>query len=252
MSGETLLVELFTEELPPKALKRIGNAFAQGIAGGLESRGLLTAGFVSQSFATPRRLAVLIKDALAKATDRQGHKKLMPASVAFDAKGNSYIADSYNARIRKVDPSGIISTFGPAGTPGTDYYNSVVVTPDGTLYLGWSHSSAIGTTAYIAKVGTDGSFTTVAGNGKLCRFTRQPEYPNGPALNAPLCSISGMRSDAEGNLYITDVYYGVILKLAAGNLTRVAGSAVAIDSNEGSPLRWTPTRLGTVRTVVPS
>lgn len=159
-----------------------------------------------------------------------------PGAVAFDAKGNSYIADSYNARIRKVDPSGIISTFGPAGTPGTDYYNSVVVTPDGTLYLGWSHSSAIGTTAYIAKVGTDGSFTTVAGNGKLCRFTRQPEYPNGPALNAPLCSISGMRSDAEGNLYITDVYYGVILKLAAGNLTRVAGSAVAIDSNEGDPV----------------
>lgn len=157
-----------------------------------------------------------------------------PGAVAFDAKGNSYIADSSSARIRKVDPSGTISTFGPTGTPGMDYYNSVVVTPDGTLYLGWTHvTPSIGASAYIVKVGADGSFTTVAGNGKVCGFTRKAEYPDGPALNAPLCTIFGMRSDAAGNLFITDGSYGVVLKFAAGNLTRVAGSSEAIDWNEG-------------------
>lgn len=161
-----------------------------------------------------------------------------PGAVAFDAKGNTYIADSSSARIRKVDTSGTISTFGPTGTPGMDYYNFVVVTPDGTLYLGWTHvTPSIGSSAYIVKVGTDGSFTTVAGNGKVCGFTPKTEYPDGPALNAPLCAIFGMRSDAAGNLFITDGSYGgVILKFAAGNLTRVAGSAVAIDSYEGDPV----------------
>ena len=68
MSTETLLVELGTEELPPKALKSLGLAFRDGIVDGLQQREL-GHGEV-QWFATPRRLAVLIDDVQLQAADK--------------------------------------------------------------------------------------------------------------------------------------------------------------------------------------
>jgi glycyl-tRNA synthetase beta chain len=84
-----LLVELFTEELPPKVLKKLGDAFANGIHSGLVSRGLVAADAKLEMFATPRRLAVCIADVAGVAADRAESKKLMPAKVAFDAAGNA-------------------------------------------------------------------------------------------------------------------------------------------------------------------
>ena len=55
----TLLVELFCEELPPKALQRLGEAFAEGLRRGLAKREMLSEDSAAQSFATPRRLAAL-------------------------------------------------------------------------------------------------------------------------------------------------------------------------------------------------
>lgn len=83
-----LLVELFTEELPPKALKALGEAFARGIASGLAERGLLGPGHEIKAYCTPRRLAVHISAVLASSFDREQTRKLMPAKVAFDAAGN--------------------------------------------------------------------------------------------------------------------------------------------------------------------
>ena len=60
--NHTLLVELFTEELPPKALAKLGEAFSAGITNGLQTRGFLNANSITTSFATPRRLAVSISD----------------------------------------------------------------------------------------------------------------------------------------------------------------------------------------------
>jgi len=88
----TLLVELFTEELPPKALKKLGEAFADGIAGGLSSRDFFTADSVVTGFATPRRLAVLITHVLSAAPDAEVVDKLMPVRVARDASGQPSIA----------------------------------------------------------------------------------------------------------------------------------------------------------------
>ncbi|HWP90295.1 MAG TPA: glycine--tRNA ligase subunit beta, partial [Burkholderiales bacterium] len=59
-----LLVELFTEELPPKALRRLGEAFADAIVAGLAARGLSEKTAARTVFATPRRLAVKIADVL--------------------------------------------------------------------------------------------------------------------------------------------------------------------------------------------
>ena len=80
----TLLVELFTEELPPKALKKLGEAFADGIATGLSSRDFLEAGSVVTGFATPRRLAVAITRVRAIAPDKAFKEKLLPVNLAFD------------------------------------------------------------------------------------------------------------------------------------------------------------------------
>ncbi len=62
MSAATLLVELFTEELPPKALGRLGEAFAAGLEAGLAKRGFLSDGSARTGYATPRlvRIALLV------------------------------------------------------------------------------------------------------------------------------------------------------------------------------------------------
>ena len=83
----TLLVELLTEELPPKALLRLGDAFAEGIAAGLKSRGYVDAGSAAIPFATPRRLAVAITHVRHVAPDAEVVDKLMPLKVARDATG---------------------------------------------------------------------------------------------------------------------------------------------------------------------
>ena len=87
-SGATLLVELLTEELPPKALKALGQSFADRIVEGLLQAGLTTRDASAVTiFATPRRLGVAISDVLDRAPDRIETKKLMPARVAYDASG---------------------------------------------------------------------------------------------------------------------------------------------------------------------
>ncbi|MFZ3288888.1 MAG: glycine--tRNA ligase subunit beta [Telluria sp.] len=84
----TLLVELLTEELPPKALDKLGAAFAAGIVNGLKSRDFLDPGSVATAYATPRRLAVSITCVRAGSPDKSIREKVLPVSVALDAAGN--------------------------------------------------------------------------------------------------------------------------------------------------------------------
>ena len=83
----SLLVELFTEELPPKALSTLGLNFSSTLFEELVSSGFAPKTAVAKSFATPRRLAVLIPSVIAESPGREETKKLMPAKVAFDATG---------------------------------------------------------------------------------------------------------------------------------------------------------------------
>jgi glycyl-tRNA synthetase beta chain len=87
MTTATLVVELGTEELPPKALKALGEAFAATLAEALRTRGFLTADSRVTPFATPRRLAVAITATLAVTPDAEVVDKLMPAKVAYTADG---------------------------------------------------------------------------------------------------------------------------------------------------------------------
>ena len=83
----TLLVELLTEELPPKALARLGDAFAEGIAQRLAARDLIEGELSFERYATPRRLAVTIKNVRNVAPEKQVREKVLPVSVALDANG---------------------------------------------------------------------------------------------------------------------------------------------------------------------
>ncbi|WP_454874749.1 glycine--tRNA ligase subunit beta [Paraburkholderia xenovorans] len=83
----TLLVELLTEELPPKALARLGDAFAEGIAQRLAARDLVEGELSFERYATPRRLAVTIKNVRAVAPEKHVREKVLPVSVALDKDG---------------------------------------------------------------------------------------------------------------------------------------------------------------------
>ena len=82
-----LLVELFVEELPPKALKKLGEAFATVLADSLKGQGLAGADAAVTAFASPRRLAVHVTDVATQAADKAQRIKLMPVAVALGADG---------------------------------------------------------------------------------------------------------------------------------------------------------------------
>jgi glycyl-tRNA synthetase beta chain len=105
MAKDTLLVELVTEELPPKALPRLGETFAAKILAGLRGRELVQAGAPMRWFATPRRLAVTVPGVLGQAPQRQVTEKIMPLAVAFGADGKPSAA-----LLKKLEAKGIAAT----------------------------------------------------------------------------------------------------------------------------------------------
>ncbi|UCV11134.1 glycine--tRNA ligase subunit beta [Dechloromonas denitrificans] len=89
MTVQNLLVELFVEELPPKALKKLGEVFAQTLANSLKNAGLTASTAAVTAFASPRRLAAHVTDVAAVAADKPVVQKLMPVAVGLDATGNA-------------------------------------------------------------------------------------------------------------------------------------------------------------------
>ena len=87
MSSASLLVELFVEELPPKALKKLGDAFAGVLRDQLVAQGLAEAGSVLTAYASPRRLAAHLSHVAERAADKAVSQKLMPVAVGLDAAG---------------------------------------------------------------------------------------------------------------------------------------------------------------------
>ena len=85
----SLLVELQTEELPPKALKKLSEAFAQNLTKSLASQHFLADGGQTTVYGSPRRLAALVTNVLAKSPDEAFKQKLVPVKVGLDADGNA-------------------------------------------------------------------------------------------------------------------------------------------------------------------
>src|SRR5450830_619090 len=120
MSQQNLLVELFVEELPPKALKKLGESFAGVLAEQLKAQGLAAADSVTTAFASPRRLA-------AQAADRAVQQKLMPVSVGLDAAGNATPALLKKLAALGADASAVAGLKrAPDGKAEALFYDSVV------------------------------------------------------------------------------------------------------------------------------
>ncbi len=139
MTIQNLLVELFVEELPPKALQKLGDAFASVLADQLKAQGLATAASVATPFASPRRLAAHVTDVADKAADKAVQQKLMPVAVGLDAVGNATPAllkklQALGADVS--DPAAAVAALKRAQDGKTEalFYDSVV--PGATLQEG--------------------------------------------------------------------------------------------------------------------
>ncbi|QWV93144.1 putative Ig domain-containing protein [Geomonas oryzisoli] len=151
-----------------------------------------------------------------------------PGSVSIDADGNLYIADSYNARIRKVDPSGIISTVAGTGEKGYSGDGLPAVAAglenplgvrafNGSLYISGGNR--------VRKVDSQGEISTLAGNGA-------PGFSGdyGPATAAALNFPTAVWIDPDGTVLISDSGNGRIRLVYPG----APDTAVLIDSGANS------------------
>ena len=139
MTTQNLLVELFVEELPPKALRKLGDAFAAVLAEQLTTLGLAGAASEVTAYASPRRLAAHVTEVADKAADKAVQQKLMPVAVGLDAAGNATPAllkklQALGADVS--DPAAVVATLKRAqdGKAEALFYDSVV--PGATLAAG--------------------------------------------------------------------------------------------------------------------
>ena len=159
-----------------------------------------------------------------------------PWGVAPDGSGNLYFADNFNHRIRKVDPSGNISTVAGTGTSGfsgdgtaavaAQLHNPYGVALDGSgnLYIADRDNQRI------RKVDSTGNITTVAGTG-----TSGFSGDGAAATAAQLHNPYGVALDGSGNLYIADRDNQRIRKVdSTGNITTVAGTGTSGFSGDGA------------------
>ena len=127
MTTKNLLVELFVEELPPKALKKLGDAFAGVLFEQLKAQGLTAADSVLTSFASPRRLAAHVTAVAAQGTDKAVSQKLMPVTVGLDASGNATPALLKKLQALGADASVVASLKrAPDGKAEALFYDSMV------------------------------------------------------------------------------------------------------------------------------
>ena len=127
ITTSSLLLELFVEELPPKALKKLGDAFAGVLFEQLQSQGLATADSQLTAYASPRRLAAHITAVLSQGADKLVSQKLMPVAVGLDATGQATPALLKKLQALGADASAVAGLKrAPDGKAEALFYDSLV------------------------------------------------------------------------------------------------------------------------------
>ena len=160
-----------------------------------------------------------------------------PFGVVADSAGNLYIQDTLNARIRKVDTTGKITTIAGNGTSGFAGDGGPAIDAELSLNQGARFDAAgnlfvadCGNGA-IRKIDTNGIITTVAGNG-----TDGYSGDGGPATTAQLNCPSGVAVDTAGELFIADYLNNRVRKVdASGIITTIAGTGTPGFTGDGGP-----------------
>jgi sugar lactone lactonase YvrE len=160
-----------------------------------------------------------------------------PAAIAFDSKGNLYIADAGNNRIRRVGRDGIITTVAGVGRrgyrgDGGPAALALLNSPTG-IAVGFGDSVFVADTGNnrVRMISADGTISTFAGTGDAGYAG-----DGGVATQAVLNSPEGLAVDAEGNLYVADTFNGRVRRVDLdGVITTVAGDGVQGYSGDGGP-----------------
>jgi glycyl-tRNA synthetase beta chain len=127
MTTHNLLIELFVEELPPKALQKLGDAFSGVLFEQLKAQGLTAANSVVTAYASPRRLAAHITAVSALAADKAVQQKLMPVTVGLDASGNATPALLKKLQALGAGPEAVAQLKrAPDGKAEALFYDSIV------------------------------------------------------------------------------------------------------------------------------
>lgn len=133
--------------------------------------------------------------------------------IAIDSAGMIYVADSSNNRIRKITPSGTVTTYAGIGdcSDGICSPQSIAIDSSGTMYVANGNNT-------IYKISSGGTITFLAGTGSS-------GYANGPGSSAQFNGPAGIAVDTSGNAYVADLFNNRIRKIAPdGTVSTFAGS----------------------------
>jgi sugar lactone lactonase YvrE len=156
--------------------------------------------------------------------------------LAIDASGNIYFSEQSNHKIKKINTSGIVTTYVGTGAMGfagdgglataakLNNPTGICIDAMGNLYIADSNNHRI------RKVSTNGIITTVAGNG-----TGGVTGEGGPAILASMSVPESVITDSSGNIYFCDAGYRVCKIAPSGTLTRIAGTGLIGFSGDGGP-----------------
>ena len=155
----------------------------------------------------------------------------LPDGIAVDGAGNIYVADLGNARIRKIDPQGMVTTLagsgvagfadGPAQTARFDSPAGLAVDAEGNVYVADLKNNRI------RKIAPDGTVATVAGSGVA-------GLRNGVAAAAQFNAPSGVAVAADGTLYVADYYNNCIRAIAPDGAVTIFAGASEAGANDGT------------------